>query len=59
MNNSIKETDKQKLARLQKKVKKLENELLKYKVSKKRKDLTILNDQFSDEINLEKLKKDQ
>ncbi len=57
MNNSIKETDKQKLARLQKKVKKLENELFKLKVSKKRKDLTILNDQFSDEINLEKLKK--
>ena len=49
-------TDKDKIARLEKKVKDLMNEISDIKNSKKRKNLEILNDQFSEEINLEKLK---
>tara|TARA_B100001027_G_scaffold102063_1_gene70148 strand:- start:110 stop:289 length:180 start_codon:yes stop_codon:yes gene_type:complete len=56
MKSPTKESDKDKIARLEKKVKDLINEISDIKNSKKRKNLEILNDQFSEEINLEKLK---
>tara|TARA_A100001011_G_scaffold36720_1_gene34831 strand:+ start:3182 stop:3361 length:180 start_codon:yes stop_codon:yes gene_type:complete len=59
MKSPTKESDKDKIARLEKKVKDLINEISDIKNSKKRKNLEILNDQFSEEINLEKLKDDK
>ena len=59
MKSPTKESDKDKIARLEKKVKDLINEISDIKNSKKRKNLEILNDQFSEEINLEKLKEDK
>ena len=59
MKSPTKESDKDKIARLKKKVKDLINEISDIKNSKKRKNLEILNDQFSEEINLEKLKEDK
>ena len=59
MKSPTKESDKDKIARLEKKVKDLTNEISDIKNSKKRKNLEILNDQFSEEINLEKLKEDK
>ena len=59
MKSTTKESDKDKIARLEKKVKDLINEISDIKNSKKRKNLEILNDQFSEEINLEKLKDDK
>ena len=59
MKSPTKESDKDKIARLKKKVKDLINEISDIKNSKKRKNLEILNDQFSEEINLEKLKDDK
>ena len=56
MKSPTKESDKDKIARLEKKVKDLINEISDIKNSKKRKNPEILNDQFSEEINLEKLK---
>ena len=52
-------TDKDKIARLEKKVKDLMNEISDIKNSKKRKNLEMLNDQFSEEINLKKLKEEK
>ena len=51
--------DKKKIADLEEKLKNLKNELSKFRKSKKNKDPSILNDQFSEEINLEKLKEDK
>ena len=59
MKSSREKTDKDKIARLEKKVKDLMNEISDIKNSKKRKNLEILNDQFSEEINLEKLKENK
>ena len=59
MKSPTKESDKDKIARLEKKVKDLINEISDIKNSKKIKNLEILNDQFSEEINLEKLKEDK
>ena len=59
MKSPTKESDKDKIARLEKKVKDLINEISDIKNSKKRKNLEILNDQFSEEINLKKLKEDK
>ena len=59
MNNSIKETDEEKIVKLKKIIKELKNEVLRLKNPKKIKDPSILNDQFSEEINLEKLKEDK
>ena len=59
MKSPTKESDKDKIARLEKKVKDLINEISDIKNSKKRKNLEILNDQFSEEINLEKLKENK
>ena len=59
MKSPTKESDKDKIARLKKKVKDLINEISDIKNSKKRKNLEILNDQFSEEINLKKLKEDK
>tara|TARA_B100000989_G_scaffold88171_1_gene63697 strand:+ start:1046 stop:1225 length:180 start_codon:yes stop_codon:yes gene_type:complete len=59
MKSPTKESDKDKIARLEKKVKDLINEISDIKNSKKRKNPEILNDQFSEEINLEKLKEDK
>ncbi len=59
MNNSIEETDKEKIAKLKKIILELKNEVLKLKHSKQNKDPSALNDQFSEEINLEKLKEDK
>ena len=59
MNNTTKHNDKKKIAKLKEKIQELENEIFNLKNPKKNKDLSILNDQFSDEINLEKLKEDK
>ena len=59
MNNTTKDNDKEKIAKLKEKIQELENEIFNLKNPKKNKDLTILNDQFSEEINLEKLKEDK
>ena len=59
MNNSIKETDKEKIAKLKKIIEELKKEVFKLKISETNKDPSILNDQFSEEINLEKLKEDK
>ena len=59
MNNSIKETDKEKIAKLKKIIEELKKEVFKLKNSQRKKDPSILNDQFSEEINLEKLKEDK
>ena len=59
MNNTTKDNDKQIIAKLKEKIQELENEIFNLKNPKKNKDLTILNDQFSEEINLEKLKEDK
>ena len=59
MNNSIKETDKEKIAKLKKIIEELKKEVFKLKNSERIKDPSILNDQFSEEINLEKLKEDK
>ncbi len=59
MNNTTKDNDKKKIAKLKEKIQELENEIFSLKNPKKNKDLSILNDQFSEEINLEKLKEDK
>ena len=59
MNNTTKENDKKKIAKLKEKIQELENEIFSLKNPKKNKDISILNDQFSEEINLEKLKEDK
>tara|TARA_B100001057_G_C22734349_1_gene905166 strand:+ start:902 stop:1081 length:180 start_codon:yes stop_codon:yes gene_type:complete len=59
MNNSIKETDKEKIAKLKKIIEELKKEVFKLKNSERNKDPSILNDQFSEEINLEKLKENK
>ena len=59
MNNTTKDNDKDKIAKLKEKIQELENEIFSLKNPKKNKDLSILNDQFSEEINLEKLKEDK
>ena len=59
MKSPTKESDKDKIARLEKKVKDLMNEISDIKNSKKRKNLEMLNDQFSEEINLKKLKQEK
>ena len=59
MNNTTKDNDKKKIAKLKEKIQELENEIFNLKNPKKSKDLSILNDQFSEEINLEKLKEDK
>ena len=59
MNNTTKDNDKVKIAKLKEKIQELENEISNLKNPEKNKDLTILNDQFSEEINLEKLKEDK
>ena len=59
MKSPTKESDKDKIARLEKKVKDLINEISDIKNSKKRKNLEMLNDQFSEEINLKKLKEEK
>lgn len=59
MNNTTKDNDKNKIAKLKEKIQELENEIFSLKNPKKNKDLSILNDQFSEEINLEKLKEDK
>mgnify|MGYP001338551391 FL=1 len=59
MNNTTKDNDKEKIAKLKEKIQELENEIFNLKNPKKNKDLSILNDQFSEEINLEKLKEDK
>ena len=58
MDNSIKETDKEKIAKLKKIIEELKKEVFKLKNSQRKRDPSILNDQFSEEINLEKLKED-
>ena len=59
MNNTTKDNDKVKIAKLKEKIQELENEIFNLKNPKKNKNLLILNDQFSEEINLEKLKEDK
>ena len=59
VNNTTKDNDKEKIAKLKEKIQELENEIFSLKNPKKNKDLSILNDQFSEEINLEKLKEDK
>ena len=59
MNNTTKDNDKNKIAKMKEKIQELENEIFNLKNPKKNKDLSILNDQFSEEINLEKLKEDK
>ena len=59
MNNTTKDNDKKNIAKLKEKIQELENEIFNLKNPKKNKDLSILNDQFSEEINLEKLKEDK
>ena len=59
MNNTTKDNDKEKIAKLKEKIQELENEIFNLKNPKKNKDLSIINDQFSEEINLEKLKEDK
>ena len=59
MNNTTKDNDKNKIAKLKEKIQELENEIFNLKNPKKNKNLSILNDQFSEEINLEKLKEDK
>ena len=59
MNNTTKDNDKKKITKLKEKIQELENEIFNLKNPKKNKDLSILNDQFSEEINLEKLKEDK
>ena len=59
MSNTTKDNDKKKIARLKEKIQELENEIFSLKNPKKNKDISILNDQFSEEINLEKLKEDK
>ncbi len=59
MNKTTKDNDKKKIAKLKEKIQELENEIFNLKNPKKNKDLSILNDQFSEEINLEKLKEDK
>ena len=59
MNNTTKDNDNMKIAKLKEKIQELENEIFSLKNPKKNKDLSILNDQFSEEINLEKLKEDK
>jgi len=59
VNNKTKDNDKQIIAKLKEKIQELENEIFNLKNPKKNKDLSILNDQFSEEINLEKLKEDK
>ena len=59
MSNTTKDNDKKKIAKLKEKIQELENEIFNLKNPKKNKDLSILNDQFSEEINLEKLKEDK
>lgn len=59
MNSSTKDNDKENIAKLKEKIQELENEIFNLKNPKKNKDLSILNDQFSEEINLEKLKEDK
>ena len=59
MNNTTKDNDKNKIAKLIEKIQELENEIFSLKNPKKNKDLSILNDQFSEEVNLEKLKEDK
>ena len=59
MNNSIKETDKEKIVKLKKIIEELKKEVFKLKNSQRKRDPSILNDQFSEEINLEKLKEDK
>ena len=59
MKSSREKTYKDKIASLEKKVKDLMNEISDIKNSKKRKNLEMLNDQFSEEINLKKLKEEK
>ena len=59
MNNTTKDNDKEKIAKVKEKIQELENEIFSLKNPKKNKDISILNDQFSEEINLEKLKEDK
>ena len=59
MNNTTKDNDKEKIAKLREKIQELENEIFNLKNPKKNKDLSILNDQFSEEIILEKIKEDK
>ena len=59
MNNSIKETDKEKIVKLKKIIEELKKEVFKLKNSQRKRDPSIFNDQFSEEINLEKLKEDK
>ena len=59
MNNTTKDNDKEKIAKLKEKIQELENEIFSLKNPKKNKDLSILNDQFSEEIILEKIKEDK
>ena len=59
MSNTTKDNDKKKIAKLKEKIQELENEIFSLKNPKKNKDISILNDQFSEEINLEKLKEDK
>ncbi len=59
MNNTTKDNDKEIIAKLKEKIQELENEIFSLKNPKKNNDRSILNDQFSEEINLEKLKKDK
>ena len=59
MNNTTKDNEKEKIAKLKEKIQELENEIFSLKNPKKNKDISILNDQFSEEINLEKLKEDK
>lgn len=59
MNNTTKDNDKKKIAKLKEKIQELENEIFILKNPKKNNDLSILNDHFSEEINLEKLKEDK
>ena len=56
MNNTTKENDKKKIAKLKEKIQELENEIFNLKNPKKNKDLSILNDQFSEEVTLENIK---
>ena len=59
MNNTTKDNNKEKISKLKEKIQELENEIFNLKNPKKNKDLSILNDQFSEEINIEKLKENK
>ena len=59
MSNTTKDNDKKKIAKLKEKIQELENEIFSLKNPKKNKNLSILNDQFSEEIILEKIKEDK